>query len=73
MPTKTQNRCAGLEPLPMPRPLAHRPRVVLLNRRYHAGRGLLRLDEVAWRLRQALDSEVQIEFLEGLRFAGAGC
>lgn len=63
-------RCAGLQPTPMPRPATHQPRLVLLNRRYQAGRGLLRLDEVAWRVRQALDIDVRIEFLEGLSFQG---
>lgn len=61
-------RCAGVDALPKPRPRDHRPHVVLLNRRYHAGRGLLRLDEVAWRLQDTLD--VEITFLEGLRFQG---
>lgn len=64
--------CAGLPSVPLPRPTGHVPRIVLLNRRYTSGRGMLRLDEVFVRLRRRMGgaAHVDMQMLEGLTFAG---
>lgn len=66
----TLHRCAGLPGAPRPPPAT--PHVVLFNRAYTAGRGLLRVDQVAWKLGRVVSDTVAItvEFAEGLSFRG---
>lgn len=62
--------CAGLTPDPRPPPADGKLTITLVNRKYDAGRGMLRLDELWWRVsREMPNATVRIAFMDGLTWA----